>query len=234
MSGNYFDYKILLDNFLSRPIKEQIMQTEFFIDKKIMAEFENNELYKLMSENKYIDERRYYDTYLFGVLDNKLKIVQRSTNYILDDLLTIQDFLTSSDIDFFKENLRKTYWITEKTQKRYIKKSEKRGLDTLYGSYSVGANILNYLYDKKKRYNVLGDRYGIENQIMNNLCMEDEEFIKHKLIIVMNFDYDIIEVYDSIPYDLLQKGTAELEAESIFGTYFDNFNYQEFFERLED
>ena len=233
MGKNYFDYNLLLKDFLNRPILDQIITSKFLIENKLMERIENNELYKLMSEKKYVDERRYYDTYLFGVVDNKLKIVQRSTNYILDDLLIIQDFLSSSDLELFKQNLRKTYWISEKTQKKYIKKSKKKKLDTLYGSYNVGPNILNYLYDKK-RYNVLGDRYGIENQIINNLCMEDEEFIKHKFIIVMNFDYEIIEIYDSIPYNLLSKGTAELESDSIFGTYFDTFDYQEFFDRLED
>ena len=52
------------------------------------------------------------------------------------------------------------------------------------------------------------------------------------LVVAEGFDYEIIEVYHSIPYELLQKGTANLENESVFGQHFKDFNYQSFFEQI--
>ena len=238
MKKQYIDYNKILNDFLNEPILQQIKNVNFNMKNisfstiaNIKNNNENEKYAKLMSVENYIDETLLNESYLFGIVNNKLKIVQYSENYILDDLLIIQNFLKNYKLDFFKKELNKVYWIDKKISQKYIKKSERKNKETLYNNYKVGANVLNYI-NNKKTYNYLGERYGIENHILENLKFEDEETIKSKLIIVMNFDYEIIEVYHSIPYELLQKGTANLENQSIIGQYFKNFNYQDFFEQI--
>ena len=236
MKKRYIDYDKLLQDFLNEPILEQIKHMNFNMKNLSFStithlENDNKKYAELMSTENYIDETLLNESYIFGVVNNKLKIVQHSKNYILDDLLTIHNFLKNYDLNIFKKELSKIYWIDKKIKEKYIKKSQRKNKPTLYGDYNFGANILNYINDKKN-CNYLGERYGIENHILEDLKFEDEETIKSKLIIVMNFDYEIIEVYHSIPYELLQKGTANLENESVFGQHFKDFNYQSFFEQI--
>lgn len=242
MKKQRFDYKKLLEDFLNESIvdaavnthlnmKHQKLDTFSYKMKQKNKEFEK--LYDLMSKENYIDESKFYESYLFAVADNKLKVVQFNENYLLDELLVIQNFLKTVEINKFIENLKKCYWASKKTQNKYIKKSTKKNIDTIYSNYKIGANILNYIYDKKN-CNLLGDRYGLENHILDNISLEDEEILNHSYILVMNFDYNIIELYDSIPYELLQKGTAQLEKDSIYGCYFDDFNYQTFFDKINE
>lgn len=233
----YYDYSKLLEDFLNEPVSEYVKHMHLNMKMNDNSYYflknnnEINKLYDLMSKEKYVDETRLNESYLFCILNNKLKVVQFSENYLLDDLLVVQDFLKNSDLEIFKNNLNKTYWISEKTKNKYIKKANKKQKTTLYGNYKTGTNVLNYIYDKK-RYNVLSERYGLENHILIDLHLEDEELMKYKYVIVMNFDYDIIELYDSIPYELLQKGTANLEKDSIYGCYFKDFNYEDFFNNI--
>lgn len=225
----YFNYNSLLEEYLNMPINESIKHSFNLSDN--LKKNDIKKLRELMCNESYIDEKLLSESFLFGIINNKAKIVQYSNKYIMDDLLIIEDFLKKYPFSDFKKQLNKTYTISDKTKNKYIKKAQKKNIECLYGNYEIGSNILNYINDNSD-YNLLGERYGLENHILNNLQFEDPDFIKSKLIIIMNFDYDIIEVYESIPYELLQKGTAKLEADSIYGCYFNDFNYQKFMEKI--
>lgn len=225
----YFNYNSLLEEYLNIPINESIKHSFNLSDN--LKKNDIKKLRELMCNESYIDEKLLSESFLFGIINNKAKIVQYSNKYIMDDLLIIEDFLKKYPFSDFKKQLNKTYTISDKTKNKYIKKAQKKNIECLYGNYEIGSNILNYINDNSD-YNLLGERYGLENHILNNLQFEDPDFIKSKLIIIMNFDYDIIEVYESIPYELLQKGTAKLEADSIYGCYFNDFNYQKFMEKI--
>lgn len=237
MQKSYIDYNKMLEDFLNQPIREKI-KTNYFTNisyKQIssLTTRENDKIRHLMMDKRYIDERKLDESYLFCVVDNKLKIIQYTTNYLLDELMVVQNFLDTTDTNVFAQRLKKVYWVNEKTKNKYIKKAERKNIDTIYKNETIGTNILNYVYDKK-RLNYLGDRFGVENFLLDNLHLEDEETLNSKYIIVMNFDYNIIELYDSIPYELFQKGTANLEADSVYGCYFDDFNYQTFFDKINE
>lgn len=241
MQKRYFNYDNLLSDYLNQPITQQLKNTSISMKdyeiknnflNKIKPKSEFDEISDLMSCEKYIDERRFEESYLFGVLDDELKIVQYSKNYLLDDLMTIQNFLNICDFDDFKTKLRKLYWINDKTKNKYIKKANRKNKETLYGNYNTGTNILTYISNKNE-YNLLGERFGVENHI-NDLKLENPETMKHKFIIIMNFDNQTVEIYDSIPYELFQKGSEALQSESVFGSYFDDYDYQTFFNKINE
>lgn len=236
MKKQYFNYNKLLEDYLNRPLREKIRTFSLDYNKNInildsLRQSEYEKMKDLMCSDQYIDERLLNESYLFGIIDNKVKIVQYSKKYLMDDLLIIDDFLKRYPFTDFNKKLRKIYWIDEKHKSKYLKKAEKKNLECLYDNDNIGANILNYINEKEK-YNILGDRYGVQNHILDNLELENPDFMKSKLIIIMNFDCEIIELYQSIPYELLQKGTANLEADSIYGCYFNDFNSQKFIDEI--
>lgn len=232
MNKIYFNHNEFIKEFFNENLKNAAIKTHFsgnvfpFNKKEIACNEFKNSIYN----EKYINEKLLNESFLFVVYNNKLKIVQYSNKYIMDDLLNIDNFLKNYNKELFLKNLSKTYFVSKKIKAKYIKKAIK-GKETIYYNSDIGSNILNYI-NNKKDFNYLGDRFGLENWVLDNLRLEDPNFLESKFIIIMNFDCDIIELYESIPYELLQKGTANLECDSIYGCYFKDFNYQSFFNKI--
>lgn len=223
----------LLDDFLNIDLREQLKYTNLKtyenIYTKLNQEYnKENNISKLMID-KYKNSYNLNEFYLFCILDNKLCVAQYSHNYILDEIIFLANFFKTHDLNKFKRNLRKVYKIDEKSKYKYINKSKKLGKETIYNNYDIGCDILEYIYDNKYM-NLLGDRFGLENQVLSKLT--DSDNINTKLIIIINFDADFVELFESIPYELMQKGTADLQSQGIDSCYIKNFESYTFHDVL--
>ena len=226
------------DNFLNADFRTKLSRTHLtvkenaFYDKLIEHYNKKNEeqikLQNLMMGERYsvfpLD-----DYYLFVVCNDKLKIAQYAENYIGDELLMLDNFLKSVDLDKLKTQVSKTYIVSDKIRDKYIKKAEKKEKETIYNNYNLGIEILNYIYGNSN-FNYLGERYGIENHVLDKLA--DLDSADSKLIIIVNLDALGVEVFYSVPYNLLQKGTAGLESELIYRSRINEFVLQEYLDAI--
>ena len=139
------------------------------------------------------------------------------------------DINKSVDLDKLKTQVSKTYIVSDKIRDKYIKKAEKKEKETIYNNYNLGIEILNYIYGNSN-FNYLGERYGIENHVLDKLA--DLDSADSKLIIIVNLDALGVEVFYSVPYNLLQKGTAGLESELIYRSRINEFVLQEYLDAI--
>ena len=233
MNNNFIDFDKMWEDYLNRPISEQLCEHHFYkkrIDnityknKNIENNFGNNfvevnnndelnELQELINKTSDFGKQKVNlnSSYILGIDKDDLKFAQYSSNYLFDDLMDIKSFLDSEHKNFDKA-LKYLYFIDEKHKYKYIEKAKKKNKKTFYFDDTFGPKILNYIDGQKM--NVLGDKYGVQNYILDNITKNDN--LQKKFIIILSFDVGLFEIYYSIPYTMYEKGSNALENELVY------------------
>ena len=142
--------------------------------------------------------------------------------------MSIKNFL-SIEHKKFDKNLNFLYFIDEKHKFKYLEKAKKKNKQTLYFDDSFGSDILEYINGTKKE--ILGDKYGVQNCILDNITGNDN--LEKKFIIIVSFDVEMFEIYYSIPYTMYEKGSAELEHELVYCCRFDEIEPNEILDYID-
>ena len=225
--SNSFDFEQMFEDYLNLPIMEQLRMTNFDFtnisvnvklgndgfsktDGKVVIDSDFNEL-KSLSQNGYKEFADFDNFYILGIDNCGLRFAQFSHNYLYDELLNIKTFLEGNTKTFYKR-LKYLYFIDEKHKYKYLEKSKKKDKPTLYFDETFGSKILNYINGEYK--DILADKYGMQNYLMENITNLDN--LKKKFIIILSFDVDMFEIYYSIPFEMYQKGSAMLENELLY------------------
>ena len=167
-------------------------------------------------------------SYILGIYGDDLKFAQSSNKYIFDELMNINMFLQNINNKFIK-NLKRLYFIDDKTKMKYIEKAARKNIETLYNNDSIGSDILLFIEGKKK---ILADKYGVQDCILDNIDRPDN--LEKQIIIVLSFDVDLFEVYYSIPFKLHEEGTVNLEHELIYCSNFNDIDVNHILELIKE
>jgi hypothetical protein len=228
----------MFDDFLNEDFQTKLMRTHLNPKDNSVYNVLNNYIYEQNKEDIHLKNlmmNEYYEVYdldhfyIFVINDNKCKIAQYCTNYIVDELMILENLFGNINFDKLKENVNKIYTISPKVKEKYLKKSKKKNKPSLYENYTIGVDILNCICNNSMR-NLIGEKYGLENHVLDKLAENDS--INSKLIIVINLDCMGIEMLNSVPYNLFQKGSAVLENETICRSTIDKFTSQEFIDLI--
>ncbi len=225
--NNSFDFEQMFEDYLNMPIMEQLKIANFdFIhitakvklgndflkrpDGKIVIDSATTELAN--SFNKPYKEFADFDHfYILGIDNYGLRFAQFSHNYLYDELLNIKTFLEGDTKTFYKR-LKYLYFIDEKHKYKYLEKAKKKDKQTIYFDETFGSKILHYINGEYK--NILADKYGMQNYMLENMTELDN--LKKKFIIILSFDVNMFEIYYSIPFEMNQKGSAALENQLVY------------------
>ena len=251
MNNNFIDFDQMFKDYLNRPISEQLRDYHFYDKKRIgnimyknkdirndfneFVEVKNNdelnELQELINRTSDFGKPKVnlYSSYILGIDKDNLKFAQYSSNYLFDDLMEIKAFLSSEHKKFDKA-LKYLYFIDEKHKYKYVEKAKQKGKKTFYFDDSFGPKILNYIDGQKM--NVLGDKYGVQNYILDNITKNDN--LQKKFIIILSFDVELFEIYYSVPYSMYEKGSNELENELVYCCRMDEIEPNEILNYLND
>ena len=247
MSSNFIDFDQMLDDFLNQPIKQKIHSSVInykllqphYIDKTMNELFENEnfveeneeleELQHLIDNTSYKPKLNFNSHYILGINEYGLRFAQYSNNYLFDDLMNIKTFI-SAEHKKFNRNLNILYFIDEKHKFKYLEKAKKRNKKTLYFDDSFGTKILNYIDGQKM--SILGDKYGVQNYILDNITRDDN--LEKKFIIILSFDVNMFEIYYSVPYTMYEKGSNELENELVYCCRLDEIEPNEILTYLDE
>lgn len=197
----------ILEEYLNEPIMEQIMGMDLIChdlgetEMEVEAEYNND------------------CSYLIGVYNDKAVIAQQCFEPLSIILSEIKTFLIYSTTNKFYKYLKRLYYIDAKRKQKYINKAKKKNKETIYDNKKFGVEVLNYVngFNEEKR---LGDRYGLQNCIMDKLADEDNIF--SRIVFILNFDENIFEVYNTVPFRIFTKGSAECDNDFIFNCNFDD------------
>ena len=233
MSSAFIDFDRMFEDFMDEIKSDPFLACPNYskISVKVFMNNDNKEKEVIVEDSvdagKYLnllegDYRQHLDLddfYIFGINENGLKFAQHSKNYLLDELYKIKDFIDGDHPKFIK-NLDFLYFITDKEKDKIIAKANKKKKVTIYNNPHYGADILHFIDDNDK--NIIGRRLAMQNYVLSNLNETDN--IRKKFIIILSFDVDLFEIYYSVPYNLYDKGSNELEKELIYCCRFDEID----------
>ncbi len=225
--NNSFDFEQMFEDYLNMPIMDQLRIANFDFthitvdvklgkdgfqktDGKIVIDSDYNEL-KNSFQNEYKEIADFDHFYILGIDNRGLRFAQFSHNYLYDELLNIKTFLEGNTKTFYKR-LQYLYFIDEKHKYKYVEKAKKKNKPTIYFNDEFGSKILNYVNGEYK--DMLADKYGMQNYLIENITELDN--LKKKFIIILSFDVDMFEIYYSIPFEMHQKGSANLENDLVY------------------